>query len=157
MGHSLPSPLSASSRQIKIVSEEGVESRRDEEVATPAGSPSMSDKPPVTEFPRKESSRKASPRWAARQTKKSSVEKVQKKAAEELPALPTVEAPLKDVQMHSRSNGSRYVPKLGNSVRLVESASMKVVHSDRGLVKHDGDSLSLSLNQTDKGCGCNIL
>ena len=149
-GHRDPSPLSTSRRQIKIVSEAGVESRREEEVATPAASPSMSDNPPVNELPRKESPRKASPRKAARQVKQSSVEK---KVAEP-PVSPTVEAPVKDVQMHS---SSAVVDDGGSNSVLLESASMKLVHSDRNLVKHDRDSLSMSLNQANKGCGCTIL
>ncbi|KAG0574426.1 hypothetical protein KC19_VG261900 [Ceratodon purpureus] len=133
-----------------------VESRREEKVLIPAASPSMSDKTPVTEFLRKESPRMASPGKVARQTKKGCVEKIQK-AAEELPASPTVEVPLKDVQMHSRCNGSSVVPKLGNPVRLVECGSMKGDHSDRSRVKHDRDSCNVSLEQANKSCGCNIL
>lgn len=139
IGHRIPSPLSTSTREIKIVSEAGVESRR-EEVA--AASPSVSDKPPVAEVLRKESPRKASPRRGAKQAKKSSVEK---KVAE------PVQVAVKDVQMHSR-NGS------GVAVRVVEGAAAKAVESGRGVVKGDRDSLSFSINQANKGgCGCNIL
>jgi hypothetical protein len=110
-------------------------------VGTPAVSPFMCDKAPVS-------------RKVARQVTKKQVEEV-------VLASLRVEVPLKDVQMHSRSDGGGgevVGSELGSSVRLVESASMKVVHSDRSLVKHDRDSLSLGLNQANKGgCGCNIL
>lgn len=140
IGHRLPSPLSTSIRPIKIVSEAGVESRREDEAL--AVSPSGSEgKPPVAEsFP--------SPELVLRQPspKKMSMSSVEslKLAVEAGSTSPTVEAPSKSVQMHSRDG----------------SATPEVDHSSnsRGLVKRgDRDNLSLRLDQANKGCGCNIL
>lgn len=135
IAHRLPSPLSTSVCQIKIVSEAGVESQREDDL-----SPTCSDKPPVAETscPSPEIISTSS---SKRTRRLRSSENSPRVAPARGSTSPTMEAPSNNVQMQQHV------------------ATSEISAVDHRVVKHSNDRHDLShrLDQANKGCGCTIL
>lgn len=135
IGHRVPSPLSTSIRQVKIVSEAGVESQREDDL-----SPTSSDKPPVAETscPSPEIISTSS---SKRMKRMRSSENSPRGAPARGSTSPTVEAPSNNVQMQQH----------------VATSEMSVVDHRVAKRSNDRHDLSHRLDQANKGCGCTIL